>query len=172
MSAAVAEQSATETEVDKLERQIEAEEQEADYQRQNGQDDKGAAHFEEAQRKRKRLDDLKAEAGESTGEMQNEREPESALPPEEIIVAGLEQGYASLGGKKPTGGSLAFKGGKVKLAEGTSYKKGTVVVFSGTAVINDVGQHDTHDPQTDQIVSSEQRHEARITDLHVKLAGQ
>jgi hypothetical protein len=94
--------------------------------------------------------------------------PDSApddLPPEEIIVAGLEMTFPKMGGKEPQGATLKLMGGKVKLQEGTALKKGMTIRFSGTAVVNFVGQKDSHDAATSQVVSAEQRHEARVTDL-------
>ena len=98
--------------------------------------------------------------------------PDSApddLPPEEIIVAGLEMTFPKMGGKEPQGATLKLVGGKVKLQEGTALKKGMTIRFSGTAVVNFVGQKDSHDAATSQVVSAEQRHEARITDLRVEV---
>jgi hypothetical protein len=98
--------------------------------------------------------------------------PDSApddLPPEEIIVAGLEMTFPKMGGKEPQGATLKLVGGKVKLQEGTALEKGMTIRFSGVAVVNFVGQKDQHDSATSQVVSAEQRHEARITDLRVEV---
>jgi hypothetical protein len=94
--------------------------------------------------------------------------PDSApddLPPEEIIVAGLEMSFFSAGGKKPTTASLAFTGGKVKLREGTALKKGQRIVGRFEAVVNFVGQQDETDGATGQVTACEQQHKARFVDL-------
>ncbi len=91
------------------------------------------------------------------------------LPPEEIVVAGLKMAYPNLGGKRPTSASLRLTGGKIAVAEGTAFKKGMTVRFSGAAVVNDVSQKDAHDASTQQVVSAEQVHKARITDLVIEL---
>lgn len=87
---------------------------------------------------------------------------------EEIRVDGTTQlGLIDFGGKRPTSAVIRLTGGSYKLLEGQAYAKGDVVTFSGTAVVNDVGAKDSHDPKTGIVVSAEQRHSARITDLRV-----
>lgn len=93
-----------------------------------------------------------------------EREPE----PEEIRVAGTTQlSIFDLGGKKAASATIRLVGGKVALMEGQAYRKGDAIHFEGTAVVNEVGQKDQHDPKTGLVVSAEQRHGARIVDLVV-----
>lgn len=100
---------------------------------------------------------------------QKDAQATSDLAPEEIIVAGIEMPYTDFGGKKPTHGSLKLELGKVQLEAGTAFKKGTMIRFSGVAVIKDVGGTDAHDSTTQQVVDCEQRHIARVTDLQVEV---
>lgn len=100
---------------------------------------------------------------------QKDDQAASDLAPEEIIVAGIEMPYTDFGGKKPTHGSLKLNLGKVQLQAGTAFKKGTMIRFSGVAVIKDVGGVDAHDSTTQQVVDCEQRHIARVTDLQVEV---
>jgi hypothetical protein len=95
--------------------------------------------------------------------------PAAAEPPvEEIRVDGTVQlGLFSAGGKKPSGSSVRFVGGKVSLLDGRAYKKGDVVSFSGVATIVEVSQRDKRDKQTRIVVEAEQRHLAEIDDLSV-----
>lgn len=115
--------------------------------------------------------DLKnGEGGEPVGEMPAGR-PEDPPEPlaEDIIVAGLVIKPIDVGGKKPTAGTLKLTGGSVKLMNGTFFKKGTVIHFSGTAIVNDVGAKDTHDTATQQVTDATQQHSARITGLTVEV---
>lgn len=124
----------------------------------------------EANAEREKARELReGEGGEPTGEMQSEVATPEEIPPEEIIVAGIEMSYPSLGGKRPTGASLKLVGAKVKLAAGTGFKKGTRIQFTGVAVVNFVGQKDEHDATTQQVTDAIQRHEARVTDLIVEV---
>jgi hypothetical protein len=96
--------------------------------------------------------------------------PAPPVPPvEEIRVDGTVQlSMFDLGGKQAQSSSLRLTGGKVKLVDGAAYRKGDVIAGTFTAVVNEVGQKDTHDPQTGIVVSAEQKHSARITDLRVR----
>jgi len=96
--------------------------------------------------------------------------PADPVPPvEEIRVDGTVQlSMFDLGGKQAQSSSLRLTGGKVKLVDGAAYRKGDVITGTFTAVVNEVGQKDTHDSQTGIVVSAEQKHSARITDLRVK----
>lgn len=86
----------------------------------------------------------------------------------EIRVQGPAQlEMFKLGGTMPSSASLRFAGMKVKLVDGKAFKKGETIRFEGTAVINEVAQKDAHDSETQEVVSAEQRHSARITDLRV-----
>lgn len=100
-------------------------------------------------------------------------DPEDAPDPlpEDIVVAGLEIKPIDVGGKKPTAGTLKLTGGSVKLMAGTFFEKGTVIHFSGTAIVNDVGAKDTHDTATQQVTDATQQHSARITGLTVEVPG-
>jgi hypothetical protein len=90
-------------------------------------------------------------------------------PVEEIRVDGTVQlAMFDLGGKQAQSSSLRLTGGKVKLVDGAAYRKGDLITGTFTAVVNEVGQKDAHDPQTGIVVSAEQKHSARITDLRVK----
>lgn len=175
---ATAERSKTEQAVHDLEQDIEREENEAAYQREQGREDQAQAHDAEAEASRAKLNALKDEAGDATGEGDPAAEAATNAmrdaeadrpPPEEIIVSGIEMPYADLGGKKPTGGTLSLSGGKIMLEQGTAFSKGQTITGSFVAVVKDVGQVDTHDAATQQVVSSEQRHVARITDLIVEV---
>ena len=92
------------------------------------------------------------------------------LPPlDEITLKGTAQlSIFDMGGKIPDSSSLKFTGGKVALADATAFKKGETVVVRVVAVVNSVSQKDKHDAQTGQVVSCEQRHEARITDMVIE----
>lgn len=92
-------------------------------------------------------------------------------PIEEIRVDGTTQlTMFDLGGKQAQSSSLRLTGGKVKLVDGAAYLKGDTITGTFTAVVNEVGQKDTHDPATGIVVSAEQKHSARITDLRIKVA--
>lgn len=92
--------------------------------------------------------------------------------PDEIVVKGnAELTLFDAGGKKPTGASLSLVGGKVLLADGKAIEKGTVITGTFTAVVNEVGQKDKHDPKTQRVVDCEQKHKARITDLTITSFG-
>lgn len=92
-------------------------------------------------------------------------------PVEEIRVDGTTQlSMFDLGGKQAQSSSLRLTGGKVRLVDGAAYAKGDTITGTFTAVVNEVGQKDTHDPSTGIVVSAEQKHSARITDLRVKVA--
>ena len=118
-------------------------------------------------------DELRNEAGEPVGEMPA-KPPADPLPPQvdEILVDGTTQlELFKLGGKEPTGATIKFTGGKVKLVSGNAFNKGDRIKFSGEAVVNFVGQKDAHDNATGVVVDCEQRHEARIVDLVVDSAS-
>ena len=102
------------------------------------------------------------------GEAPGSNEP--ALPPlDEIALKGTAQlSIFDMGGKIPDSSSLKFTGGKVALADATAFKKGETVVVRVVAVVNSISQKDKHDAQTGQVVSCEQRHEARITDMVIE----
>jgi hypothetical protein len=90
-------------------------------------------------------------------------------PVEEVRVHGTAQlTMFDVGGKRATTSSVRLSGGSVKLVDGQAYKKGDVIHFEGTAVVNEVGQKDEHDPKTGIVVSATQRHGARITDLTIR----
>jgi hypothetical protein len=93
---------------------------------------------------------------------------EVQVPIEELRVDGTTQlGLIDFGGKRPQSASLRLVGGKVLLADGRAFSKGDVIHGSFTAVVNEVGAKDSHDPKTGIVVSAEQKHSARITDLQV-----
>jgi hypothetical protein len=94
---------------------------------------------------------------------------EVAVPLDELRLEGPAQlSMFDVGGKRATSATIKLTGGKVKLVEGTAFRKGDVITGTFTAVVNDVGQRDAHDPATGLVVSAEQRHGARITDLRVE----
>lgn len=135
------------------------------------QDAKG--NLQEALAARRKMQELEGEAGAAVGDMPAAAPREDVLPPDEIVIGGDAQlSFFKLGGKAPTSASMKLTGGKVKIADGQAFKKGTRIVFSGEAVVNDVGGKDAHDPATQQVTSCELRHGARITDLRVTPAGQ
>lgn len=87
---------------------------------------------------------------------------------DEILLDGTAQlSMFNLGGKLPTGSTLALTGGKVDLVQGQAFSKGDRVRLTIEAVVNEVGQKDAHDPKTGQVVSCEQRHKARIVDMQL-----
>ena len=102
------------------------------------------------------------------GEAPGSNEPD--LPPlDEIALKGTAQlSIFDMGGKIPDSSSLKFTGGKVALADATAFRKGETVVVRVVAVVNSISQKDKHDAQTGQVVSCEQRHEARITDMVIE----
>jgi hypothetical protein len=125
-------------------------------------DDVDAAH---------RKAEFEQEAGQAVGDMPA-APPVDAPPVEELRVDGTAQlGIFDAGGKKPSSASIRLAGGKVLLVDGKAYKKGDRISFSGTAVIDEVGQKDKADSSTGIVVSCEQKHVARITDLTVKGAS-
>lgn len=97
---------------------------------------------------------------------------EVRAPIEELRVDGTTQlGLVDFGGKKPQSASLRLTGGKVLLVDGKCFRKGDVITGSFTAVVDEVGVKDKADPKTGIVVSAEQKHSARITDLQVGGAG-
>jgi len=94
------------------------------------------------------------------------------VPLDEIRVEGstqLEQlGLFNLGGKAPTSASIALTGGRVLLVDGQAFQKGEVIRFTGTAVVHAVAQQDAIDSKTGQVVSAEQKHWARVSDLVIE----
>lgn len=134
----------------------------------------------EADALRREADDLRAKlaadadaptkaAEELKEEAPADDEPEREPLAEDIVVAGLEMEPIDFGGKKPTSGVLKFTGTSVKLMHGTYLKKGTVIKFSGTAVVNDVGGKDIIDTATQQVTDAVQRHSAQIRSLSVEI---
>lgn len=111
--------------------------------------------------------ELEGEAGQAVGDMPpGEPDAAPAVDVDEIKIDGTAQlDMFNLGGKLPTGSSLALTGGKVSLIDGQAFNKGDRIRLTIEAVVNDVGQKDAHDPKTGQVVSCEQRHKARITDM-------
>lgn len=164
-----------------LEQEIEREETEAHYQRENGRSDQAAAHDKEAGALRAKLDQLTAEAGDATGKGDPAADAAKAaaadaeadaLDPETLIVRGVEIPYLKAGGKAPTSGSLKLTNAKAEVEHGTAFKKGTRIHFAGYAVIKKVAAVDKHDPSTGQVTESEQVHEARVVDLVVEVDGE
>jgi hypothetical protein len=165
-------------EVARHEKLAEDKDAQADALIDNG-DEEGANILRiEADDERSKAAELRENAGEATGQgdpvaeavAAERRDVEAAaLPPEDIIVSGIAMGYPNMGGKKPTSATLKLVGGKVNVAEGTAFKKGQTIAFSGVAVVNFVGQKDKHDAATQQVTGAEARHEARITDLVVEV---
>jgi hypothetical protein len=97
---------------------------------------------------------------------------DSSPYPEEVRIDGTAQlGFFDAGGKQPQSASLLLVGGNVKLVEGKAFRKGDVITGQFTAVVNEVAVRDSHDSQTGIVISAEQKHKARITDLTVQGAG-
>jgi hypothetical protein len=96
--------------------------------------------------------------------------PAAPEPPvDEIRVDGTAQlGLFNAGGKRPTTSSLRLTGGRVMVLDGRAFKKGDTIHFEGTAKVDFVGQQDKTDGKTQIVVSAEQQHRARITDLRVQ----
>jgi len=170
-------QSSIEVQVHELEEEIGQERAEAEHQYGREREDLAVPHDERANELAVKLEALKQEAGlpsshedpAADSEAAEKRDEENKAVSAEIIVSGIEMPYAKLGGKPPTHGSLKLSGGKVALAQGTAFKKGQTIHFSGTAVIKDVGTVDTHDSATQTVSDTEQRHVARIIALDVQV---
>lgn len=93
------------------------------------------------------------------------------VPLDEIQVDGTAQlDIFDLGGKRPSSASITLAGGKVALVDGRAFRKGDTITFQGTATITSVTQQDKTDSKTGIVVSAEQKHVARITDLQVGTA--
>jgi hypothetical protein len=94
--------------------------------------------------------------------------PAPAAPLEELRVDGTTQlGLFQAGGKAPTSASLTLTGGKVGLVDGRAFQKGDTITVTVTAVVTGVAQQDKADAKTGIVMSCEQKHTARITDLRV-----
>lgn len=166
--------------VDKLTDEVAAELSDTELQALADGDDEGnaqtardALNSRAAQFGDGKAEELKGEGGEPTGEMQREQDPPEPqqVDVDEIRIDGTAQlDLFNLGGKKATGSSLALTGGKVSLIDGQAFNKGDRIRLTIEAVVNDVGQKDAHDPKTGQVVSCEQRHKARITDMVLESA--
>ena len=116
--------------------------------------------------------EVRSEAGEPTGEMQDERKPAPMPDVDQIIVDGTTQlSMFKLGGKEPNGASITLAGGACALARDTAFNKGERIRFSGEAIVRKVAQKDSADPKTGQVVSCEQQHTATIVDLVVDSAS-
>lgn len=113
--------------------------------------------------------DRMAEATAGQQSIEGGEVPADPQPPvDEIRVDGTAQlGLFDAGGKRPTSASLRLTGGKVLIVDGKAYRKGDVISGTFTAVVDEVGQKDKADPKTGIVVSAEQKHSARITDLRV-----
>ena len=97
--------------------------------------------------------------------------PDPQPPVEEIRVDGTAQlGFFKAGGKQPQSASLRLTGGKVLLVDGRAFRKGDTITGTFTAVVDEVGQKDKVDGKTGIVVSAEQKHSARITDLRVDVS--
>lgn len=164
MAAATMDRAELETD---LKARIETEEQEAVYQREHDRSEQAFAHEQEVVKHRERLDALKAEAGESTGEMQNERVPEDPLPPEELVLRGSKTAQMRLwAGKAPGSVTIKLKGLSLKV-DG-SFDKGERVKFSGEALIVGEAGVDKLDKHTKAVVECEEVLSATIVDLEVE----
>lgn len=121
---------------------------------------------------RDKADELKGEAGEAVGAMPPKEPDGRNVAPDAITIEGSVQlDLFDAGGKRPTSSSLRLVGGSVQILDGQGYRKGEVLRFSGTAVVSEVAQKDRADPATKQVVSCEQGHKARITDLRIDSIG-
>lgn len=109
----------------------------------------------------------------SREEFEQEADPmppaDSSPPPlDEIRVAGTTQlGLFDAGGKKPTSASMRLTGGKVGLIDGQAFRKGDTVVLEIVAVVDSVKLQDKKDGNTGIVVSCEQQHTARVTDVRI-----
>lgn len=89
-------------------------------------------------------------------------------PLDEVEVSGTSQlGLFDAGGKKPKTSSLKLSGGAIKIVDGEAFKKGDTIKLEVIAVVRAVAQVDTADKATQQVVSSEQKHTALITDVRI-----
>lgn len=118
----------------------------------------------------KSAEELEREAGPATGAMQDEKEPvEPIAEPQEVTIDGAEQLallFEGAGGKLPTNARLAIRG-SAGIAAGLGFKKGTVIKFTGTCVVDDVGSKDKRDRTTRQVTDCKAKFGALLTDLVV-----
>lgn len=123
------------------------------------------------ERKGSRAKELEEQAGPATGAMPPP-EPESSPAPDvdEVEVEGADQLsmlFAGVGGKMPTNARLSLRG-SAGISAGKGYKKGTVIRFSGEAVVDEVGSKDKRDPTTRQVTDCKAKFSALLTDLVVE----
>lgn len=170
MATAVAESRTTES----LQDEEAAELKEASAAMEAGDQDAADSHNERAERLRERVAGLRDEAGDATdpsdpaaeaADAERRDEEADALPPEDIIVRGVEMQYPDTGGKRPTYATISLTGAKAELVAGTGFKKGTTISGSFVAVVNESGEKDEHDSTTQQVTDCEARYKARVTDL-------
>lgn len=90
---------------------------------------------------------------------------------EEIRVDGTTQlGLIDFGGKRPQSATIRLTGGEYELLDGRAFRKGDVIRFEGTAVVDFVGGKDKVDRKTGIPVTAVQKHTAYIADLRVTTA--
>jgi hypothetical protein len=120
---------------------------------------------------------LAALAGDSSGgptpgqlDIDGGETPDAPQPPvEEIILRGSTPlDFFNAGGKLPNKATIKFVGGKVGLEQGTAFKKGEVVHFTGYATVVAAAVRDKRDRQTGVVLESELQLHAEIDDLQLK----
>ena len=89
--------------------------------------------------------------------------------PQEIVVEGYDQLVIFyMKGLAPESASLSLSIGKIRLEEGSAFRKGSVIWGEFLAVVTEVAQVDELDKETRQPVRTEQRHKATVLDLMVR----
>ncbi len=91
-------------------------------------------------------------------------DPEQAAPaPDELVIETGGQLSMSVGGKRPTTGSVRLVGGKIDV-DG-DLVKGQRVVLRVEAVVTEIAFRDKKDPKTGNVTGCDRAHKARITGL-------
>lgn len=113
-------------------------------------------------------DEMRENAGEPVGEMPPQPPQDTSPPIDELRLPGTAQlGFFDAGGKKPGSASLRLTGGKVSLVDGQAFKKGETIVLQIVAVVDSVKLQDKKDSATGMVVSCEQQHTARVSDIRI-----
>jgi hypothetical protein len=87
---------------------------------------------------------------------------------EEIILRGSTPlDFFNAGGKLPNKATIKFVGGKVGLEQGTAFKKGEVVHFTGYATVVAATPRDKRDKATGVVLECELQIQAEIDDLQL-----
>lgn len=91
-------------------------------------------------------------------------DPEQAAPaPEDLVIETGGQLSMSVGGKRPTTGSVRLVGGKIDV-DG-DLQKGQRVVLRVEAVVTEIAFRDKKDPKTGNVTGCDRAHKATVTGL-------